>query len=255
MRPRWTYIPLPSWFKAVLNPDDMSRTDCRLLNPTIALRICVPFALCSVQCVACCVQTLSRRAREGPCRRCRRPCNSSPATLPTTAPPWARRCRWCAPGPCQANTGPGRGSCKLKLQLRVGVGVGTPLTAPPPRARLGGRRRLRPSTASRLGQGLLLTPPPRYYVLVAACVLARKAEWIKNACLAAALLLPAVAAVHGIVLAALHRDGEPPCIALRPTATRHAGLKLTHRSSPQMPSTWTSSAPSSSAPSASWPRP
>ncbi|KAL7793624.1 hypothetical protein V8C37DRAFT_378500 [Trichoderma ceciliae] len=45
-----------------------------------------------------------------------------------------------------------------------------------------------------------------YYVLVAACVFARRAEWIKNACLAAALLLPAVAAVHGIVLAALHRD-------------------------------------------------
>lgn len=48
----------------------------------------------------------------------------------------------------------------------------------------------------------------RYYVLIAACVFARKAEWIKNACLAAALLFPAVAAVHGIVLAALHRDGE-----------------------------------------------
>ncbi|KAM0250871.1 hypothetical protein ACHAQJ_008449 [Trichoderma viride] len=38
------------------------------------------------------------------------------------------------------------------------------------------------------------------------CVFARRAEWIKNACLAAALLLPAVAAVHGIVLAALHRE-------------------------------------------------
>ncbi|KAL9476458.1 hypothetical protein ACSS6W_006299 [Trichoderma asperelloides] len=45
-----------------------------------------------------------------------------------------------------------------------------------------------------------------YYVLIAACVFARRAVWIKNACLAAALLLPAVAAVHGIVLAALHRD-------------------------------------------------
>jgi hypothetical protein len=39
-------------------------------------------------------------------------------------------------------------------------------------------------------------------------VLARRAEWIKNACLAAALILPAVAAVHGIVLAALHRDSK-----------------------------------------------
>ncbi|KAG5912804.1 hypothetical protein E4U42_001804, partial [Claviceps africana] len=46
-----------------------------------------------------------------------------------------------------------------------------------------------------------------YYVLIAACVLARKAEWIKNACLAAALLLPAVASLHAIVLAAFHQDG------------------------------------------------
>ncbi|KAH0495118.1 hypothetical protein TgHK011_008685 [Trichoderma gracile] len=45
-----------------------------------------------------------------------------------------------------------------------------------------------------------------YYVLIAACLFARREIWIKNACLAAALLLPAVAAVHGIVLAALHRD-------------------------------------------------
>lgn len=47
-----------------------------------------------------------------------------------------------------------------------------------------------------------------YYVLVAACVFARKSEWLRNACLAAALLFPAVAAVHAIVLAALHVDGE-----------------------------------------------
>ncbi|KAK0671892.1 hypothetical protein QBC41DRAFT_353816 [Cercophora samala] len=43
-----------------------------------------------------------------------------------------------------------------------------------------------------------------YYVLVAACVLARKTEWLRNACLAAALIFPAVAAVHGVALAALH---------------------------------------------------
>jgi hypothetical protein len=47
-----------------------------------------------------------------------------------------------------------------------------------------------------------------YYVLAAACVFARKQEWIRNPCLAAVLLFPAVAALHGIVLAALHRDGE-----------------------------------------------
>ncbi|KAF3055128.1 hypothetical protein GL218_07528 [Daldinia childiae] len=45
-----------------------------------------------------------------------------------------------------------------------------------------------------------------YYVLVAACVFARKAEWLRNACLAAALIFPAVAALHGIVLAAVHVD-------------------------------------------------
>jgi len=45
-----------------------------------------------------------------------------------------------------------------------------------------------------------------YYILVAACVLARKSEWLRNACLAAALIVPAVAAFHGIALAALHVD-------------------------------------------------
>ncbi|KAJ5246461.1 hypothetical protein N7468_001444 [Penicillium chermesinum] len=49
--------------------------------------------------------------------------------------------------------------------------------------------------------------PGRYYVLIAACVFARKAEFIRNACLAAVLLFPAVAALHGIVLASLHVDG------------------------------------------------
>ena len=48
----------------------------------------------------------------------------------------------------------------------------------------------------------------RYYVLVAACVLARKQEWLRNAVLAAALLVPAVAALHGIVLAAMHIEGK-----------------------------------------------
>ncbi|QSZ32101.1 hypothetical protein DSL72_001670 [Monilinia vaccinii-corymbosi] len=46
-----------------------------------------------------------------------------------------------------------------------------------------------------------------YYVLVAACVFLRKQQWLKEACLAAALLFPAVAALHGIVLAALHVNG------------------------------------------------
>ncbi|KAK6815691.1 hypothetical protein PG987_016457 [Apiospora arundinis] len=46
-----------------------------------------------------------------------------------------------------------------------------------------------------------------YYALVAACILARKTEWLRNACLAAGLLFPAIAAFHGIVLAAMHIDG------------------------------------------------
>lgn len=55
-----------------------------------------------------------------------------------------------------------------------------------------------------------------YYVLVAACVFARKAEWLRNACLAAALLFPAVAAIHGIVLASLHENGQySPLISWR----------------------------------------
>ncbi|KAL2802976.1 hypothetical protein BJX63DRAFT_413312 [Aspergillus granulosus] len=46
-----------------------------------------------------------------------------------------------------------------------------------------------------------------YYVLIAACVFARKEEWIRNACLAGALLFPAIAALHGIVIATVHVDG------------------------------------------------
>ncbi|KAI0205684.1 hypothetical protein F4808DRAFT_409892 [Astrocystis sublimbata] len=45
-----------------------------------------------------------------------------------------------------------------------------------------------------------------YYTLVATCVLARKTEWLRHACLTAALLLPSVAAIHAIVLAAVHVD-------------------------------------------------
>ncbi|KAH8592070.1 hypothetical protein B0O99DRAFT_518608 [Bisporella sp. PMI_857] len=46
-----------------------------------------------------------------------------------------------------------------------------------------------------------------YYVLVAACVFARRQEWLKKPCLAAALLFPAVAALHGITLSVLHIPG------------------------------------------------
>jgi hypothetical protein len=43
-----------------------------------------------------------------------------------------------------------------------------------------------------------------YYVLITTCVFGRRAEWLRNACLAAALLFPAVGALHSIVLASLH---------------------------------------------------
>ncbi|KAI7767174.1 hypothetical protein LZL87_009576 [Fusarium oxysporum] len=43
-----------------------------------------------------------------------------------------------------------------------------------------------------------------YYVLIAACLVARREEWLVNPCLAAALVLPAVASIHGIVLTAMH---------------------------------------------------
>ncbi|KAF2820648.1 hypothetical protein CC86DRAFT_304548 [Ophiobolus disseminans] len=46
-----------------------------------------------------------------------------------------------------------------------------------------------------------------YYVLVITCIFARKADWLRNACLAAALVFPAVAAIHGLVLASTHVNG------------------------------------------------
>jgi hypothetical protein len=48
----------------------------------------------------------------------------------------------------------------------------------------------------------------RYYVLVAACVLGRRNETIRNIALAGAMLIPAVSALHGITLAAGHIDGK-----------------------------------------------
>ena len=88
-----------------------------------------------------------------------------------------------------------------------------------------------------------LTTHRRYYVLVAACVLARKSEWLRNACLAAALILPAIAAIHAIVLAALHVDGMlPQC----PFAAARYPAMLTRV---QTRLTWTSMAPYNYAPS------
>lgn len=52
-----------------------------------------------------------------------------------------------------------------------------------------------------------LTYVYRYYVLVAACVFAPKQKWLRHPCLAAALALPAVAAIHSVVLASTHVEG------------------------------------------------
>ncbi|KND94217.1 hypothetical protein TOPH_00820 [Tolypocladium ophioglossoides CBS 100239] len=51
-------------------------------------------------------------------------------------------------------------------------------------------------------------PGPRwlFYFLVLACVLARNVKWIRGGCLATALTMSAVAAIHGIVLAAVHSE-------------------------------------------------
>lgn len=72
--------------------------------------------------------------------------------------------------------------------------------------------------------------PIRYYIFVAACVLARKNELIKNACLAAALLLPAVAALHGIILAALHVPGAfyPASTSQSCKYSKHENFQLTY---------------------------
>lgn len=56
-------------------------------------------------------------------------------------------------------------------------------------------------------QSALVATIYRYYVLIAACVFARKTDWLRNACLAAVLLFPAVAALHGVVIAALNLHG------------------------------------------------
>jgi hypothetical protein len=47
-----------------------------------------------------------------------------------------------------------------------------------------------------------------YYILVAGAILGRKKLWLRHACLAVALVFPAVAAIHGIVLASTHVNGQ-----------------------------------------------
>jgi hypothetical protein len=56
-----------------------------------------------------------------------------------------------------------------------------------------------------------------YYVLVATCVFLRKHEWLRNACLAAALVVPSISALHGIVLTSYHVNGQFDPTPRRPT--------------------------------------
>ncbi len=42
-----------------------------------------------------------------------------------------------------------------------------------------------------------------YYFFVAGCIIARKREWLEHA-----LVVPAISALHGLSLAALHVDSE-----------------------------------------------
>jgi hypothetical protein len=46
-----------------------------------------------------------------------------------------------------------------------------------------------------------------YYVLVVACVLTPHVEWIRGACLAAALLFPSIAAIHALILTPIQHTG------------------------------------------------
>lgn len=46
-----------------------------------------------------------------------------------------------------------------------------------------------------------------YYVLLGIVIFLRRIRILQDAALTAALLFPAVAAIHGVVLAAVHKDG------------------------------------------------
>jgi hypothetical protein len=50
--------------------------------------------------------------------------------------------------------------------------------------------------------------PRRYYVIVAACVLLRKNQQLREASLAAALVVPAISSLHALVLSCYHVNGQ-----------------------------------------------
>ena len=52
-----------------------------------------------------------------------------------------------------------------------------------------------------------------YYGLVAVCIFARRQEWLREPCLAAALLFPAIASIHAILMACYSDSGKYHTIA------------------------------------------
>ena len=53
-----------------------------------------------------------------------------------------------------------------------------------------------------------------YYGLVAVCIFARKHEWLREPCLAAALLFPALSSIHAIIMACYSDSGKYHSISL-----------------------------------------
>ena len=53
-----------------------------------------------------------------------------------------------------------------------------------------------------------------YYGLVAVCIFARRHKWLQEPCLAAALLFPALASIHAIIMARYSDSGKYHSISL-----------------------------------------
>ena len=53
-----------------------------------------------------------------------------------------------------------------------------------------------------------------YYGLVAVCIFARRHEWLREPCLAAALLFPALASIHAIIMACFSDSGKYHSLSL-----------------------------------------
>jgi hypothetical protein len=53
-----------------------------------------------------------------------------------------------------------------------------------------------------------------YYGLIAVCIFARRHQWLREPCLVAALLLPALVNVHAIVLACYSDSGKYHSLSL-----------------------------------------